>query len=263
MKGLGHEQHGRGVANIGCGDCHEMGAEKVKTPGTKQCKRCHEETTVAIHPRAPAGSPAVECVTCHAFLVPDGGVAHDRWSCLRCHDQPQGKVAAIVVHANERCADCHRPHTRPSASPRECLSCHRDREKAPKHAIHARANARPCNDCHKPHQPAKSLVAQCAACHRSQRERGPHKSISGGCSACHRANGGKTPRSLGCDRCHESQKLPSLHRVAEHRQCLACHGAHSLPQSSRPTCLSCHENRVGHHPEAALCSTCHAFKASR
>jgi hypothetical protein len=77
---------------------------------------------------------------------------------------------------------------------------------------------------------------------------------------CHDAHGAPK-RDVDCVRCHSPATVKaSLHRLAGHSRCSACHTSHAPTPVSREACLSCHTKQLQHMPDAKVCTGCHQFR---
>jgi len=67
-----------------------------------------------------------------------------------------------------------------------------------------------------------------------------------------------------CTTCHQRSQLPGLHSKPQHQPCNRCHSGHGEePSMLRDACLSCHQDRKDHFPEAKRCANCHLFTPTR
>jgi hypothetical protein len=126
----------------------------------------------------------------------------------------------------------------------------------------APAGHQECTNCHEQHTGQQKVA--CAGCHSSEAA-SPHGKVEGGCTTCHRPHG---PEGIAappaCPTCHEVAKLPGLHSVAKHQDCLMCHKGHDDPTAAvRVPCLGCHTDRKDHFPNAPSCASCHLFQPTR
>ncbi len=271
-----------------CLGCHRPHSTAAAVPPAQPCTSCH--APIASSDQAAHGGRA-QCTDCHkphAFAKPAQAEA-----CVGCHAVQLAAIAKNTGHAT--CLGCHRgtPHAAQLATglaPVACTSCHKDVHPRPEHAqctrchephsgaplplaqscgsCHQRqehasvAPHRACLTCHTPHEGGKLPAASCTGCHAVKAKQN-HGALAGGCTQCHGIHSDKgvlaTP---ACTSCHQVGKLPGLHSVQAHQQCVKCHGgAHNQgPWSARATCLACHQKKKDHAPNAQLCQGCHVFR---
>lgn len=242
-----HVDHGRESACVRCHEPHGGRDDVTIAP----CVSCHGKIAQSD---TGAHAEGTACTACHAK---HGFASVDRKTlCVGCHARELALVSANRAH--EDCTRCHgrsvhEPHSAPA-----CASCHQ-RESATAPSGH-----RACADCHDAHGATVPPLKSCASCHRKE-STSKHGSLPGGCVACHRAHGDSQapPRPLAaptCVSCHAPKKLPGLHAVTGHLNCLKCHDAHGPPRDDRATCTGpCHADKREHEKEAAACSGCHVF----
>lgn len=244
---------------VACATCHAakrhgdapcLGCHRAHGPSPKvaaaTCATCHAE-----HGRTTAGTGHGNCATCHTA---HGG--KPQVTCAGCH---AGYATAVAATGHASCASCHpnAMHSPKTAEP-VCSSCHpaESRSASPGHAR--------CDSCHRPHDP-KAKIPACTSCH-ADKSNTAHSRAGAGCQTCHRAHGPNGPvKPPPCITCHDTEKLPSLHRVLQHRApCTSCHATHeTAPRSYRATCLACHRDHEHHEPAAATCAGCHPFRVER
>jgi hypothetical protein len=276
----------------GCTGCHAPHAVSDKIEGGAVCLTCHKEIKLmhagkqagelgacvgchVPHPPKPSTGPEA-CASCHQDI---GGTAHtahakelactschaphafhlelDQKLCARCHTE---KVTALAKRKEHKdCTSCHQglPHA-VDAAPLACGSCH-VKIQSKVHQGHAE-----CKNCHEPHQASVQLTT-CAQCHQRQVELHPRGHDQ--CTTCHDQHAGtEKPGVADCSLCHKQAKLSGLHGEPKHltNGCLQCHAAHGAEKpGERKACLSCHEDRVNHQPDATRCDGCHTFIGAR
>jgi hypothetical protein len=277
----GHEKQG-------CIGCHTPHAVRDKIEGGAVCATCHKDVALvhagkqasdlgacvgchAPHPPKPTSGPAA-CASCHQDVGGPTHTAHaksltctschaphafhldlDQTLCSRCH---AAQVTALGKRKEHKdCTSCHQglPHA-VAATTLACGYCH---QKVQSNVQKGHAE---CKNCHQPHQ-ASVQFTTCAQCHQRQVELHPRGHDK--CTDCHEQHSGaEKPGVSDCSLCHKQKKLAGLHTEAKHMAngCLQCHAAHgSEPPGQRKACLSCHEDRANHQPEATRCDGCHTF----
>jgi predicted CXXCH cytochrome family protein len=228
----GHTKH---VGKVPCEDCH---GDTFKPPSPEVCTKCHAEVRTPLHPPDPTSDVRRPvCTECHAFREKS---AVEPWNCVRCHDK-------LGAHADEKCADCHQPHSSPPTKPRACAECHQDR-------VTEHAGLRGCRDCHKMHEPA---APQCTDCHSKQlgKLHVDRRAIGAGHTACTTCHAPHDFKPKTCATCHAGKAELPRH------ECLTCHDQHDASAPPKP-CASCHHEKVD-HPDpthgnpAGSCVGCH------
>lgn len=287
----GHAIHLAGLERVPCKDCHDLDAtlEKFEKPTRAQCLACHEGNTQTVHTGSVA-EDVVECLDCHNFLAAVDAKENDPWFCQRCHNEQQG----LSVHEREACGGCHRPHTKPSLQPRDCVECHQKEA-----AVHGSgkgqvSGASVCLDCHHPHEAAGSADAKCSTCHRTGKPKAPAPQVpasatfAGGhekCSGCHKPHEFVKSAAKPCRSCHTDRRVLGEGRTSKHNDCRSCHPNHDPTAGARQACAKCHRglkpshptdpdtghNCLGCHvihpqgaakqPRAQACSSCHDVKS--
>ena len=241
VAGADHDLH-RGVA---CTSCHAPHGFTIALGDKPGCRRCHEAEL--SHTFANSGHQA--CEGCHSGLPHHPEVAAT--TCTGCHAHEHELASAH--HAP--CTSCHEPHA--GAVKQPCSSCHAAEARS------APAGHQACTHCHEAHSGAR--IASCATCHAREAAT-PHGKLDGGaCTECHRPHGpngvGKPP---ACASCHQTNALPGLHTVGEHRACARCHTEHGATVADpRAACLGCHADRREHFPSAPRCTSCHLFTSGK
>ncbi|WP_428266074.1 cytochrome c3 family protein [Haliangium sp.] len=242
----GHRDHieGHGVA---CADCHDLDPDGLgfTALGADLCQRCHPDQRVAVHTSLLAES-STDCLDCHRFSE-DRSIRPDH--CLRCHDQAQGYVEAIVQHREESCLDCHRVHQEPALVPRPCVDCH---ERTDTRHVPGLAGALLCLDCHDSHDTHNQADQRCARCHRDGPAAIPATALFPGhdaCVGCHAPHDFSRRGARGaCERCHQDHPALAADRVDEHRACTSCHDPHDAgAEAARARCLACHAKIESDH----------------
>jgi hypothetical protein len=262
----GHQVH---VAEAGlpCRDCHAI-EQAGFAPPRGICRSCHSEVDTPLHDSM-FGRASTDCQDCHGF---GADPAVRPWQCMRCHDQPQGFVAAVGRHGDQDCGTCHQPHAEPVLTPQACEQCHADQQ-----AHHGRAGrgaASACLDCHSMHEPGQAADQRCAACHRATEPRVPESATFAGhdrCVGCHPPHDFSPRGAAACASCHAEQRTLGQLAAAgartkpgqapsrrAHAQCTSCHRPHDV---RRPApCTSCHAGARTAHPADAQqgpCLGCH------
>ena len=282
----GHKAH-VGKGTIACHDCHaETDASFRLREGA--CTACHAAQAARTH----AGDAAkpTPCATCHQFgdkPVP---------TCLSCHTNAQGKLAAVAVHvtAGSPCTTCHDPHKELPLAQADCGSCHKDvsATHGTMHVSgvaakqHVAAVAPPvdasvdglappttwfgttgpqghaangtCSDCHAPHARAVDARATCQGCH----EKAPHGDKPAGhaaCVTCHTPHDLTAAAVKPCAGCHADKRSAI---TPAHAECKTCHTPHApQPENAKNACTTCHKNQVtlgAPKVEAHVaCANCH------
>jgi len=189
--------------------------------------------------------------------------------CSRCHFTVYELIQKKGGKHQFECTNCHKKYhiynplkQNYSEIMPKCQACHG--------LIHGEILAK-CNKCHiNAHSPkdipmSAFLEKNCLNCHIKQRNemnQFPSKHKNQSCSSCHTSHG----YIPSCIDCHE----PHTAWLAEDKQCLACHPAHTPTRSSRfakdtsnDICATCHgeivatldANRSKHHN--LTCVSCH------
>jgi Cytochrome c3 len=243
---------GKQAGELGaCVGCHVPHPPKP-SQGPEACVSCHQDIGGPTHT---AHAKALACTSCHAPHA--FHLALDQKLCSQCHAE---KVTALAKRKEHKdCTSCHQglPHAL-AAAPLACGSCHQ-KIQGKVHEGHAE-----CKNCHEPHQ-ASVQFTTCAQCHQRQVELHPRGHDQ--CTTCHDQHAGtEKPGVADCSLCHKQKKLSGLHGEPKHlvNGCLQCHAAHGAEKpGERKACLSCHEDRVNHQPEATRCDGCHTFIGAR
>ena len=245
---LGHTQH-VGKASIECKNCHDYEREGFVNPGVAPCARCHEKE--AHHSHHGDDATKTDCLTCHEFAP-----KKQTPTCIDCHSEAQGSMAAIKTHAKAECTACHRPHEDPFTLSNDCRSCHADISS--NHAGHEGTAA--CNDCHRPHAPAVAALGECARCHDGRSAPlAPQDLTPAGhasCASCHKPHTFAATTSV-CIDCHGKKPTLMATSVSAHAVCTTCHEPHA-PESAAGSCVNCHAEIQVRHSSEKACTTCHA-----
>ncbi len=279
----GHTKHLTSKkGSIMCRDCHDESNGKFVVLGEAACAKCHEPQAKLTHVGKP-GADHTPCTTCHAF-----GVKPEA-TCTSCHAEPQGKRAAVTVHASKDvpCKACHSPHRDPEVQQADCATCHGNvtASHGNKHVAsdvtHARgwldggagatlattaaAGGPACTDCHAPHTKAAVAGATCIGCHASA-PKGPRPSNHAACTTCHAPHELERAAVKPCAGCHADKRAASDNPA--HAACTSCHVAHDTP-AKRSVCASCHaaqhtlaDTKVAKHADCTSCHSPHDPKAS-
>jgi hypothetical protein len=251
-----------------------------------RCATCHAARSNIQHAARLAQArfgPGVhaDCVNCHAFTIDsqsnpaldsaDGGAleAYEPSQCARCHEQAQGRIPAVTVHATTACLNCHRPHqdAKPVSAP--CVSCHS--AIATSHATLGKTPNETCQTCHThQHAPAADALATCADCHSKVLPIVPATALFAGghsaCVSCHVPHDFAAKQAIPCRSCHATVLVLAEAKVPEHAQCMSCHQPHDVKQSALASCKNCHWDVHSDHPERAGlggCLTCHDVHPER
>jgi predicted CXXCH cytochrome family protein len=245
---LGHTQH-VGKGSIGCNDCHDYEREGFVNPGVEPCAQCHAKE--ASHSHHGDDATKTDCLTCHEFAPKKAAP-----SCIGCHAEKEGPMAAIQTHAKAECTACHRPHEQPSVVVQDCRTCHAD--VSSKHTGHEGTAA--CQDCHKPHTPAVAALGECAKCHDGKSAtlapQDPKPAGHDSCTTCHEPHDFAAQTSV-CVDCHGKKPTLMASTIPAHDVCTTCHQPHA-PQAAADSCASCHAEIHVSHLGAKACVTCHA-----
>jgi hypothetical protein len=248
--GDGHITH-VAYKGLACHECHPADQPYAKPPAAI-CTKCHGDRPTPLHP----GKGAPRCTECHAFGGDHEIGAH---ACMRCHERPQGELAAVGIHGEEDCGQCHQPHDVPATAPRACTDCH-----AAEHTKHgAVPGAQQCLDCHQPHEAAKAADRRCVECHATNAPivgpRALFSTVKGGhdaCTGCHVPHRFGEKEVASCTSCHPQQHV--LGSVdGKHARCIGCHDKHDVQRPK--ACSACHA-QVANHPSADAkrpCDGCH------
>jgi len=276
----GHHSHiTRGIK---CEDCHGIKDGDFTLPPADACDTCHQD--VRLH-HAGDERASSDCTRCHAFTgeLPPEAVGVDIAAlgldvdppdvffrqpdeCLDCHEDAQGTHAAVVVHADQPCQDCHQPHGQVGLQPKSCTNCHQNvdlhhgRRSDESRPVHER-----CLDCHQPHGPAAGVGDKCPTCHSAHEPIIPATAtFEGGhetCNGCHRTHDLRAAASSSCETCHEGHEALGAGRIQAHGTCTSCHNPHDVRQGAHDACKGCHTNQHTDHPAAhgalGACVTCH------
>ena len=271
-QGFGHDLHVT-QEGIECRECHDI--EHGFAPrGQEACAHCHEPQARmqhALHPQGALTKQLADCLACHAF---DAEPKDRRWDCMRCHEQSQGALPAVVHHAQEDCGHCHRPHEDTALVAADCTACHLTSENThgtralPAHggmpvAGHGAADAglsldrnANCLQCHRAHDDSARAGDRCLDCHDK-----PHALFSGHdtCTGCHAPHAFAASDAADCRSCHQSQHVLAEQRAPAHRACTNCHAPHEVAAVGDATCQGCHDTVSPAHPSVAghRCTSCH------
>jgi len=248
---FGHIAH-VAYARVPCADCHEMSGGGFGEPKPGVCQTCHERVDTPLHLAHAKVKQGPTCRECHGF-----GADHEvePWSCMRCHDQQQGSIAAVGVHGDQPCGQCHRPHQVPSTVARDCAECHPD-QVSEHGGVQGSAQ---CETCHSPHEAADSADAKCAECHAKTRPIIPATARFKGhdtCTNCHVPHRFSKKQVTPCKSCHNQQRVLAVR--TGHKQCLGCHQTHDV--RAPRACTTCHRGQKANHPlraKAGRCVDCH------
>jgi hypothetical protein len=276
-----------------CSRCHQFenfqveGEQRTGPEEHRRCVGCHEA-------HAPAGSAAVNCVTCHAKnakgLLADGEAAKttalkhascaschlphtwkaERSGCMQCHREQTQLFQARSPPQHKACTDCHEVHGTPPTGA-VCLKCHSDTKG--RHVALAPERHKDCTSCHDPHAPkpedARTACSKCHAGEVTQLARdGPEGHAKDGCFGCHKPHENPLPPADVCSKCHgERAKVVQTAGPPKHRVCTSCHQSHGFRITEVPaTCNGCHGHLfdavargVAAIPHAAECKSCHTF----
>lgn len=264
-QGRGHVVHLK-TWGLACKDCHAVETGSFKRPSPERCQGCHQSRHLSLHQGPAAPSEAKDCTACHSFL-PRAGDEKDPWNCIRCHAEDQGDKAAVIVHRNEYCGRCHRPHDEPgtivaATTSKVCVGCHAVGGIAYKK--HTPPPRRPCLECHKPHQNAPRGSEQCLGCHSQKEPLIPSSAIFRGghenCEFCHSTHAEKARVKKLCRECHSTQHVVGMERVPQHGVCLSCHNQHNVlggPGNACPRCHTAQPHRNQSIDVSRGCVACH------
>jgi hypothetical protein len=233
---------------VACAGCHKPHGFQLALENLSLCSGCHQERVQQVSTNAGHET----CANCHR------GLPHKpetlALGCGSCHVRQQG----AVNDGHERCTGCHEPHSGSQAT--VCGSCHQEEHRT------APAGHQACANCHEPHGGAPNKK-HCAGCHQEEAQTAHGKLTTGGgaCLSCHRPHGpGGMERIPACATCHKVAELPALHGVSKHQICTNCHSGHDGQQGPpRKACLTCHQDRKDHFPDAQRCASCHLFEKTR
>ncbi len=255
----GHEVHLalKGEQQLHCSTCHELRDAGFTSPGPELCVTCHQPESSQHHPFD--GGVGMTCFTCHPFTSQTVGQRFEKWRCLDCHREPQGKTPPIEVHAGQ-CASCHRPHEVPFTQAADCRECH---DVTVKHGFKASTMADTCMACHPHHSKAPVASQRCKTCHEASTMPAASRVQPGalfedghvGCGSCHTAHTFTKTAVKACTSCHTSKPVLS----AETHTCTGCHQPHQ-PRAAPVACTSCHTKTLVQHPKSAdgkTCAGCH------
>jgi hypothetical protein len=197
---------------------------------------------------------------------------HRSFQCSHCHQSVPGHDTHMAA---ARCSDCHAPESDYSGLPvrsrRECMACH-----------HNPARKLACKACHDPGKRGVLKVPvslklsvwdsarvrvfnfdhrlhttePCSACHTGFPMYTPNTDC-GACHAPHHRDGAQ------CSRCHTAPADTTIHTLAAHGNCAACHTEKVIATltPSRQLCLICHADRVKHEAPQP-CYECHLLGKS-
>lgn len=231
--------------------CAERTEAPVEAPSAR-CVRCHRaDYQRAHHPERPAAPPPT-CGVCHTQQAwrPDVSQhrypltgAHERAACRACH-----RGASPDFEATPRtCISCHRDdfargHGGDDDAPRACADCHKtgawtparggEPEPPPAPAPAPPSAPAPTQVVPAPTQPARPRPAP-AREHPEARfpiERGNHEGIR--CTECHSRPGANGRGNTDCVQCHPRSRYDDLHagvgryaqRASAPNFCVTCHG---------------------------------------
>ena len=215
--------------------------------------RVHEVSRAAAeaHARREARAPITRpASSCHAFG------AKPAPTCISCHAEPQGKLAAVGVHATKDapCTSCHMPHRDPQVKQADCAKCHtkvsasHGKQHVASDVTLARgwldagvglvakpnspapAGAPSCTDCHAPHTKAVAATTTCNGCHAAA-PKGPQPSNHAACTTCHAPHDFERAAVAPCAGCHTDKRqrhreprARRVHDVPRPAQCARAEG---------------------------------------
>jgi hypothetical protein len=207
-----------------CSSCHTKGYSPGDTP--KDCVGCHKRD-YDTSPFPNHNTFPTTCKDCHstAGWMPATIPNHDQFFKL------DGK------HSMVACGSCHTKGYAAGATPKDCVSCHRqdyDRSPYPGHS----AFPTTCNDCHTTTAwiPANGGHPETQFPIKS----GAHSGIA--CADCHNASLGSAKDNPDCVGCHTGiharSKLDAKHQ-----------GVRNYPTGAAPGnfCLNCHPDGRNHN----------------
>jgi hypothetical protein len=263
--------------HIACNQCHEFNESSVGKVSPSRCALCHAAEARIEHAAGPAqkrlGAGArADCVSCHAFTADDTGHAptgvavlqpYRPSDCARCHQQAQGQLPAVTIHATTACLHCHAPHQDQKPVAAACDNCHKDIRTT--HAELDKSGNGVCTTCHThQHAPAADAVATCVDCHSKNQPIVPATALFAGghtqCVGCHRPHAFEAQQAVECRSCHQDVVVLAATKVPEHARCTSCHTPHDVRHNAAAACANCHQAVHSNHPELAEpggCLTCH------
>jgi len=281
----GHTKHlGSKKQDVVCRDCHDESNGKFAVLGETACTKCHEPQLKLTHVGKP-GPDHTPCISCHAFGAKPAA------TCISCHAETQGKLAAVAVHATKDapCTSCHMPHRDPQVKQADCAKCHtkiqasHGKQHVASDVTLARgwldagvglvekggspdpAGAPSCTDCHAPHTRAVAATTTCNGCHATA-PKGPKPSNHAACTTCHTPHDFERTAVAQCASCHTDKRHATENPA--HATCTTCHAAHNTP-AQKGVCTTCHstkhtlaEAKVAKHAECTSCHSPHDPKAS-
>ncbi len=281
--------HGNPNAPV-CSDCHDT--HKVLSPRNPEskvsvarldilCTSCHKGYEQSIHRPEVNDDPRLEtCVVCHTGHETDmsgaakGSIFNVNIDavCLRCHRdnlvvgelEAHGEIHRNQVEKIDRgdvsdCGACHNyhflapDHAITSASKKECIQCHEDKNAEYEMSAHYIAWARGHDE-----------APTCVDCHNTERiqkvdEQFAGQSIVELCSRCHGDREFTMKFQLNADvvdgynSSYHGQMYQLGYQGEKFATCVSCHDNHSILPSNNPrstvgkehikeTCSQCHDN---------------------
>lgn len=247
-----HAVHVDRAAPVACDACHDIDAEEFAVPERDKCVECHVRNEKSVH------GDELPCIDCHVFGADQQRPAEN---CIECHEEPQGELAALVVHTERDCRSCHSPHGEPAVVAMDCLECHEDHEL--RHGTEP-ATIR-CGKCHKPHEKATAALDRCSECHDRKKMRGATFRGHAKCDTCHINEVDVRRDCVDCHRNRPGKALAAVN-VKEHDDCTNCHSPHDPRGTARLSCVRCHDDVATSHPadkKLGSCLGCHEAHPTR
>ena len=264
-----------------CASCHRPKVKYSEAPS--DCVSCHRKDD---DDKGHKGGLGPKCGNCHG---------ENTWKETR-FDHAKTKFPLRLGHADIKikCTDCH-VGNKYVETPRECVSCHREKDMKDGHKGHFGPRCEKCHDegkwkvsiflhdrdthyplldrhrlvkcenCHRTPLFGAKTPARCVDCHRIiDNEKGHRGSLGDKCDKCHNAKGWKGT-SFDHDR---DTKFPLRDKHVK-AKCAACHKDVGMREKLPLKCAACHERddrEKGHKGSyGEKCETCHnanSFKPS-
>ena len=248
-----------------CDKCHENFKANRQN---KLCLKCHKDINENITKKTGSHGRIKdikdrECRTCHSeHKGRDRNLsAFDQES----FDHAQTDFALKGWHLQVECSQCHKPNSKFSEAPKDCIACHRNDDR------HKTRLGELCKNCHieaawktarfdhdktnfKLKERHKDAV--CADCHPNER----YANTPANCFFCHEmddTHGGNHGKK--CDACHAESgwfrvkfnhdkdtkfELKDMHGKLA---CKDCHGGNVYEKRLKADCFSCHEASDKHN----------------
>ena len=227
---------------ITCHECHRASMEDnmrlLVTYFTLRPEEVSDDVHVVI--------PNENCEHCHftrsekwPYVADTAGhkfhLENNYANCIDCHG---GRVHRFVPDRSE-CMQCHSDKViKVEQMNFHCTNCHNFLADVKTNGVEPLPQAQDCKKCHSDRNIILSVPE------------GAHANSN--CNTCHHPH--ITQEPFSCQSCHSLPEKP-IHKYHEDQDCTSCHVPHQ-EVGVRPTCESCHTDKVDHYPTLS-CTVCH------